>query len=309
MISKSTPFDPIEFSVIIPLYNKEKSIISTIESVLDQTYPKFELIIINDGSTDNSLKVAQSLNDYRIKILNKPNGGVSSARNLGIEISQYQFIVFLDADDLWLPYCLEEFCRLIIEFPDAEVFCTNYNMTGKNLKGSDRRYRVKDYFYTSAFYLAKWSIPIMITGCVSVRRSLFNKVGYFDQNITHGEDIDMWLRLANISRIAKSEKVTTIYRTESENRAMLLDESLRIKPDGIEVKRDKSLSKSQKLYYGVQYVFDLKPFLLSGMNFGLIRKQAKYFDWIIKGAIFIIKVRILSIALSPFHQKENTCQQ
>ncbi len=303
MISKSTPFDPIEFSVIIPLYNKEKSISSTIESVLDQTYPNFELIIINDGSTDNSLKVVQSFNDPRIRISDKPNGGVSSARNLGIEVSQHQFIVFLDADDLWLPYCLEEFCRLIIEFPGAEVFCTNYNMTGKNLKGSDSRHCVEDYYYTSAFYMAKWSIPIMITGCVSVRRDLFKEVGYFDQNITHGEDTDMWIRLANIERIAKSEKVTTIYRTETENRAMMLDESLRKKPDGIDVKRDKLLSKSQKLYYGVQYIFDLKSFLLSGMNFGLIKKQVKYFDWMLKGAIFIIKVRVLNLDISPYHQK------
>ena len=297
MTSQAGYLDPIEFSVIIPLYNKEKSISSTIESVINQTYPDFELIIVNDGSTDNSLEAAQSFKDTRIKIVNKPNGGVSSARNLGINLSQNQFIVFLDADDLWLPYCLEEFCALIREFRKAQVFCTNYNMTGKNLKGSERRYYIEDYFFTSAFFLAKWSIPIMITGCVSVRRDLFNEVGNFNQHITHGEDLDMWDRLARYSKIAKSEKVTTIYRTEAENRASQLDESLKLKQKLDFHKRDNVLNKSQKLYYGVQSVFELISGLLSGKISNIFYNERIYRSLILKGLFFIIRVRVLKSPL------------
>jgi glycosyltransferase involved in cell wall biosynthesis len=284
--------EAIKFSVIVPLFNKEKSISSTIDSLLNQTYSNFELIIVNDGSTDKSLTEVQKFEDSRIKIFNKLNGGVSSARNMGIEMSQNQFIVFLDADDFWYPFCLDEFCKLISEFPDAEVFCTNYNMTGKNLKGSDKRFIVEDYYYTSAFYLAKWSIPIMLTGCVTVRRNLFNEVGYFNQNITHGEDIDMWERLAKRYKIAKSEKVTTIYRTETENRASLLDDKFKKKADQIEYLRP-PISKSQQLYCGVQLVFELKSLFLSGKYFPAIRKLFLSLSLIVSCVLFIIKVRIL----------------
>jgi glycosyltransferase involved in cell wall biosynthesis len=304
MISKSIIYDPIEFSVIIPLYNKEKSIYSTIESVLNQTYPNFELIIVNDGSTDQSLEAAKSFNDSRIKIFNKSNGGVSSARNMGIDKSQKQFIIFLDADDLWLPFCLEEFCKLIFEFPDAEIFCTNYNMTGKNLLGSDRRYYVNDYYYALSYFMAKWSISLMITGCVAIIRNLFNEVGYFNQNITHGEDIDMWERLSKKFNIAKSEKITTIYRTETENRASMMDERLKIKADLVEVKRNQALSRSQKLYYGVQFVIELRSFRLSWKDiYILIRRLIMYMDWVIKGLLLIINVRMLNITFDNYIQK------
>jgi len=300
MNSLSDSINPIAFSVIIPLYNKERSIASTIESVLKQTYSNFELIIVNDGSTDQSLEVAQSFKDSRIQIISKDNGGVSSARNLGIELSQNQFIVFLDADDLWLPFCLEEFRTLIDEFWEAQVFCTNYNMTGKNLKGSDRRYYVEDNYYASAYYLAKWSIPLMITGCVAVRRSILHKVGHFNQNISHGEDIDMWERMVKDAKIAKSEKVTMSYRTDAENRASLIDESFKLKSDPIEISRHRTLSKSQKLYYGIQFVFEIRDSsLLRGKNKAMLH-LIKFPDWIVCSLIFIIRVRVLQIEFSPF---------
>jgi len=289
----------IEFSVVIPLYNKERSIRSTIESVLSQTYPNFELIIVNDGSTDNSLQVVQSFNDSRIIIYNKPNGGVSSARNLGIQQSKNDYVVFLDADDFWFPFCLDEFCRLINAFPDAEVFCTNYNMTGKNLKGSDRIYLVDDYYYTSAYFLAKWSIPIMLTGCLAIKRNLFAEVGDFNENITHGEDVDMWQRLANRYKLAKSEKVTTIYRTETENRASLLDEKLKRKAELNQSAKTGALSKSEKLYYGVESALELKSCITSGTNFQSLGKQLKNLSWLIRGMLFIFKIRILNIPSSP----------
>lgn len=293
----------IEFSVIIPLYNKEKSIGSTIESVLNQSYPYFELIIINDGSNDNSLQIVQSIKDSRIKIISKPNGGVSSARNLGIKLAQNPYVVFLDADDLWLNFCLEEFQKLVIAFPDVEVFCTNYNMTCKNLRGSDKQYYVNDYYYTSAYYLAKWSIPIMITGCVTIKRDFLLQIGYFNEKITHGEDVDMWERLAQDGRIAKSEKITTIYRTESENRAMMIEEKLRISINPFQVERTKN--KSLKLYNGVQSIFEFKALLTSGKYSVFLRKMMRNIDWTIIGLFFIIRVRGFNCHLSYY--AENKC--
>ena len=281
----------LQFSVIIPLYNKEISIYSTINSVLSQSYFDYELIIVNDGSTDDSLAVVQSFSDKRIKIVNKPNDGVSSARNRGIELAEGQFLVFLDADDIWLPSCLQEFNMLAIEFPLAEVLCTNYNMTGKNLIGSERRYYIQDYSLTSAFFLAKWGIPIMLTGCVAVKRDLFKEIGFFDQSITHGEDVEMWDRLAKRFRIAKSERVTTIYRTESENRASLLDEKSKKKAERIPIKRTSAKSKSQKILDGVQIVTDLSSFTFSKQGRDTLINLVKFPDRVLTGLFFIIKVR------------------
>ena len=92
----------IEFSVIIPLYNKETTILKTLDSVLAQTYPHFEVVVVDDGSTDRSAELVTSLADSRIRYFKKENGGPSSARNLGVEKAEKEWLLFLDADDLLL---------------------------------------------------------------------------------------------------------------------------------------------------------------------------------------------------------------
>ena len=218
----------IYFSVIIPLFNKEISVVSTIESVLNQTYPHFELIVVNDSSTDNSLEVVQQFNDPRIRIIDKRNGGVSSARNVGIKAAKYEYLIPLDADDLWLPFALAEFNALVINFPKAQVFATSSCISQKQFKGLNKQYYVDDYFYGSAVLLAKFGTPMMVTGSVAVKKSCFEEVGYYDENVRHGEDVDLWLRLKDKFKIAKSELVTMIYRFETENRASLVAEENKI---------------------------------------------------------------------------------
>jgi glycosyltransferase involved in cell wall biosynthesis len=277
----------ISFSIIIPLFNKEHSICSTINSVLSQTYSEFEIIIVNDGSTDNSLEKAQSINDERIRIFSKKNGGVSSARNFGINNAINEYVVFLDADDIWLPFCLEEFINLIRNFHLAKVFSTNFNMTGKRLKGSNRNYYIDDYYYSSAFFLAKWSIQMMVTGCVCIDKKVFEEVGMFDETITHGEDLDLWERL-NIFKIAKSERITMIYRIDAENRASILNsDAKKIKDDYLKHLRSRVKSKSQRLYYSVLLFFELRSLQFP------FSSLVKFGDWLIIGMLFVIKIRFL----------------
>jgi glycosyltransferase involved in cell wall biosynthesis len=282
---------PTFFSIIIPLYNKEKSITSTIDSVLKQTYPHFELIIVNDGSTDQSLDKLKSFKDSRMVLIDKINGGVSSARNRGIEVAKNSYITFLDADDYWYPFCLEEFSHLIEKFSDCEVFCTNYNMTGKKLLGSNRRYIIKDYYYASSYFLAKWSIPVMITGCVCVKKEVFQRIHMFNETITHGEDIDLWERLSKNYKIAKSELVTTIYRTEAENRASLINEELKLNYYKQGEELSKNSTQSQKLYYSLQLIFEL---ISEGYNKSKyvksLLKQTNVFC-LFKAIFFIFKMR------------------
>ena len=105
------------FSIVIPLYNKELSISNTIQSVLDQTFQNFEIVIVNDGSTDNSVKEVEEFDDKRIRLIHQKNQGVSAARNRGIEEAKYEWVAFLDADDLWMKEHLEEYAKVVIENP------------------------------------------------------------------------------------------------------------------------------------------------------------------------------------------------
>lgn len=202
------------FSVVIPLYNKERSVKNTIESVLNQTFQDFEVIVVNDGSTDNSLEVVKSFNDERIRIINQKNSGVSSARNRGIKEAKYDWIAFLDADDLWLPKYLETIRNLMIKYPQASVLCTgysrnNYEKTNKNTEDI----LITDYFS------ANLSRNLIWTSSVVIHRSCFIKCGNFDVNLTHGEDIEMWIRLAKKYLIAYNSKILVIYKIDAENRA------------------------------------------------------------------------------------------
>lgn len=143
------------FSIIIPLYNKEQTIVRTLYSVLSQTYHDFEVIIVNDGSNDNSLdNINKNILDSRIKIINQENQGVSAARNRGVEESKHDYIAFLDADDEWLPGYLEKVIEAISLFPNAGMYCTpgfhRSIITGEGVFFIENKYKNKilaiDYF-------------------------------------------------------------------------------------------------------------------------------------------------------------------
>lgn len=105
------------FSVVIPLYNKKHTIRECIASVLSQSYQDFELLVIDDGSTDNSFQVVSEYSDNRIRIVQQSNGGVSSARNLGLKLAKSKYVALLDADDLWMPDYLEKMNSFIESYP------------------------------------------------------------------------------------------------------------------------------------------------------------------------------------------------
>ena len=173
-------------SVIIPLYNKEHYIESTIQSVLQQTYNDFEIIIIDDGSTDNSAQKTKAFNDSRIRFYYQENQGVSSARNYGIKVSKGEFITFLDADDTWRSGFLEAMFELAQQYPQESVFAVAQENRPITTLPSGLTV-VKDF--CSYFYC-------FCTGSLFFRKEVFENVGFFKQNIQIGEDFDMWLRIA-----------------------------------------------------------------------------------------------------------------
>ena len=115
----------MKFSVVIPLYNKRNSLKACIESVLNQSYKDFELIVVDDGSTDGSKEIVREFEDKRIRLIEKKNGGVSSARNLGVRSARNSWIAFLDGDDIWTKWHLETIVRLAESEPLAMVLSSS----------------------------------------------------------------------------------------------------------------------------------------------------------------------------------------
>lgn len=213
----------MKISVVIPLYNKEKHIKRAINSVLNQTYQEFEIIVINDGSTDNSVSKVKEINDRRIRLFNQKNGGVSLARNNGIKESKTELVAFLDADDEWKPEFLETIVRLRGKYPQAGIYGTAYEFQTSNGNRIPARYNgipydgwegiVDDYFKASLKDQLLWS------SAVAIPRKVFNDVGYFTVGMARGEDLNMWLRIALKYDVAFSNNICAIYYQDADNRA------------------------------------------------------------------------------------------
>ena len=206
-------------SVVIPLYNKQDSIESTINSVLGQSYSDFELIVVNDGSTDRSADIVRQYDDPRIKLLEKINGGVSSARNEGIKSAESEYVAFLDGDDLWEPGFLEEIARMIKDFPDAGIWGTSYYFLEKGVR------RTADKPLPNGYYgivdNTGWDkAHIFCSSAVCCRKSALEQVGLFDERIAYGEDLDIWWRIMLNYPAAFSNKPLAVYRFDESNRAM-----------------------------------------------------------------------------------------
>lgn len=215
----------ILFSIIIPLYNKKEYIKSTIESVLKQSYTNYEIIVVDDGSTDKSPDIVKSIKDSRILLVSKTNGGVSSARNYGINKSKGDFICFLDSDDLWTEDYLETLNKIITQKQDVDMICSAYGIFRVNPQSDIRVKRIKlksqqkeakiDFF----FYCLKEKRCISFTSATCIKRKIINNHNlYFDEQISMGEDIDYWTRAASLANnIYYNDQIQVLYRTESNN--------------------------------------------------------------------------------------------
>ena len=206
------------FSVVIPLFNKEASITSTIQSVLDQTYPWFELIVVDDGSTDRSRSMVEAIDDKRIRLICQPNNGVSSARNTGIKAANFDLIASLDGDDLWRNTFLVSMKCLVDDFPEAGFFgCQFVNDYGSWSELANAIHSTRGYI--DNFFRLQPIAPIVCASSVVIRKACFERIGYFDEKFSRGEDLDMWSRLAKNYRVAFEPAVLSIYRRQAENRA------------------------------------------------------------------------------------------
>ncbi|HEY9832882.1 MAG TPA: glycosyltransferase [Stenomitos sp.] len=197
-------------SVIIPVYNGEKTIKTTIESVLNQTFTDLELIVVNDGSQDSTLAVLDEIKDSRLKVFSFANAGVSASRNRGLAQAKGEFISFLDADDLWTPDKLEAQLRALQENPQAAVaysWSDWVDESGQFLRAGGH-ITVNGNAYEKLLlrdFVESGSNPL-------IRRQALDEVGDFDQSVTPAEDWDMWLRLAARYEFVAVPSAQILYR-------------------------------------------------------------------------------------------------
>jgi glycosyltransferase involved in cell wall biosynthesis len=204
----------VYFSIIIPLYNKSNFIEKTLKSVINQTYTDYEIIVIDDGSTDDSVKKVLRINDTRIQLYTQKNQGAAVARNLGIEKAKYDYIAFLDADDLWMGNHLEILKCLIQDFPNSGIFASRYQLIFKEGKVSIPKFKgiVPDYYgIVPDYFDASINFAVATSSSIAVPKRLFEDVGNFNSEISSGQDVDMWIRIALKYSVVISNKITASY--------------------------------------------------------------------------------------------------
>ena len=210
-------------SVVIPLYNKERQIAETLRSVLQQNFQDFEIVVVNDGSTDGSVAAAESVLDERIRIIHQDNAGVSAARNRGIEEARYGLIAFLDADDRWKPDYLQTQYELTQKYSECSVFACNYEFV--HADGSVHPtiirklpFEEENGILSNYFEVASCSHPPICSISIMVRRDAIQSIGGFPIGIKSGEDLLTWARLACRGQIAYSRRSLAEFHVEGYQR-------------------------------------------------------------------------------------------
>lgn len=203
-------------SVVLPLWNKEDYIARTLRSVLGQTFQDFELVVVDDGSTDRSADIVRGFADPRIRLVRQANGGVSNARNRGIAEARFPYVAFIDGDDEWMPEHLETLAHLIRTYPDCHVYSTCYllQIGDRQPTRPNIAYRylpfqeegVMDNYYEVATGI---NAPMNMS-TFAAKKSALEEIGGFPTGIRSGEDIITLARLNIRNNTAYSTRCTSI---------------------------------------------------------------------------------------------------
>jgi len=208
-------------SIVIPVYNSEKYLQETVQSVINQTYSNWELIIVDDGSLDTSLLIAEkfAIQNQKIQIIEKSNTGVSDSRNVGLRSVKGKYVAFLDSDDVWLPNNLEAKIGLLqnTNVDAAYSFCETINEYSKklnSLKKGCSNFSLDDMLLWNANYI---TIP---SGLI-FKTSVVTSIGGFNRKLTNNADQEILMRLlANNGKVVVYESVTWHYRIHSSNMSL-----------------------------------------------------------------------------------------
>ena len=220
-----------KFSIVIAVFNKAEFIKNTIQSVLNQTIQEFELVIVNDGSTDGSESAILAFKDDRIHYVSQSNKGASAARNVGIQQASNPYIAFLDADDKWLPDHLETIQKLMNEVPGEKVFATN-SLILRNNKQFGKSYSVSFSRGSNVvnYFQASLLDSILHSSTLVAHADVFKQVGMYDHELESGEDTDLYVRIGVAYQVVFNPKVC-VHIQQTQNSLMLATQTIAQKPD------------------------------------------------------------------------------
>lgn len=202
--------DPPKISVVIPLYNQSEFVRFAIQSVLQQTIESYEIIVVDDGSTDDSRMVVSEFGD-RVHYIYQENQGLAGARNTGIRAVKGDLIGLLDADDIWMPDYLEKMTALVARHPDAAVFfccARSVDEQGRDLP----QIFGKPAMRLDSLYHTLLRANFIIPSTILMRRSAIERVGLFDSSLRSCEDWDLWLRLLPQEQFIGTSEILVRYR-------------------------------------------------------------------------------------------------
>lgn len=271
-------------SVVIPLYNKAHTIVNTLRSVVNQTYRDFEIVIIDDGSTDNSVEIIQkNFHDPRFRIISQTNAGVSSARNRGVSEATGEYIAFLDGDDEWHPEYLEYICKGIARYPGAGMLCTGG--LGTSILSSRISYSVAKKYIGKITKLNFFENPAVLshTSRTVVKKKVFMAAGGFPIKMRCCEDYALTQKIGLISEFVYiglplskyvggvSGQITS---ADQETRYLLLDSVIEYYNHVM----DFSNGKPRNNYFKIYFRYDIRHRIK-----GMLKQEQKWLDKFFNG--------------------------
>ena len=205
------------FSVVIAVYNKERHIKSTLDSVLAQTFQDFEIIVVNDGSTDESDLIVSSITHPKIKYFTQENRGASAGRNRAISKASGTYIALLDADDLWEPKYLETMHQLIHAYPRLSVFASAVTIeTSSHAMPSvySMENLEKNGVYVVDYFESSYVNTLLTSSSTVMHTNVFQEIGTYDTTIKSGQDTDLWIRIGLQYKVVFINEDLVRYRYE-----------------------------------------------------------------------------------------------
>ncbi|OGK19177.1 hypothetical protein A3G67_00235 [Candidatus Roizmanbacteria bacterium RIFCSPLOWO2_12_FULL_40_12] len=269
-------------SVVIPTHNRKGLILDAVKSVLQQEPKNYEVLVVDDGSTDGTIEYLQSLN-LPIEVIRKKNGGAASARNVGIKHARGKYISFLDSDDLWLPGILKAQLDYLESHPDIPlVYVDQYiEINGKRIIMT--RFSQKEFTHLE---MSKFDLPTFAKSppisppSIMAKKTLFDEVGYFNESLKRHEDTDMWNRITEKYEVGYIKKPLVIFRRaidpnhlqKPSSRKVFIDEG--IKYLELYKKRKKTLTKREQEAVDVSYKrIEILKNLIESLEKGEITEQ------------------------------------
>jgi glycosyltransferase involved in cell wall biosynthesis len=250
----------MKVSVIIPAYNAIRYLPETLSSVFNQTFSDLEIVIVNDGSTDETERWVKQQTDPRLRVISQENKGASKARNTGILNSEGEYLAFLDSDDLWAPSKLERQVKVLDTYSDTGLVYTW--VTSIDEKGVSRGRQYKNFAEGKIWETLVFHNVLECGSTPLVRRSCFEEVGMFDETLTNVEDRDMWLRIARFYDFKVVKEPLVYYRQHPSSKGKnwplversansLLEKAFKDPPTYINPSKLKSLKRKS---YGMVYL-------------------------------------------------------